>query len=229
MDRHAAASLVYVGDPMCSWCWGFAPTLERLVADHDVALRIVVGGLRPGPAAERLTPQLESFLLHHWERVEAVSGQPFDRQALGARGPAWRYDTENPAVAVVTMRSLRPEAELAFFTRLQRAFYTDGVDIVDPSTYPKLLEGFDVDGAEFVARVRSDEMREAAWADFAEARRLGVTGFPTTLIEIGDRYRMLAAGYQPYERVDELLHAVLERHDPEAATGLVCTVDGGPC
>ena len=42
---------VYVGDPMCSWCWGFAPVLERMQEVYDVPLRVVVGGLRPGSEA----------------------------------------------------------------------------------------------------------------------------------------------------------------------------------
>lgn len=32
-----AVEFVYVGDPMCSWCWGFAPALEKL--DPDTASR----------------------------------------------------------------------------------------------------------------------------------------------------------------------------------------------
>jgi len=77
--------------------------------------------------------------------------------------------------------------------------------------------------------VASDEMRRAAWNDFDEARRLGVSGFPTTLLRVGDRYRMLAAGYRPYDQVDELLHAVLDRFDPVGAEGLMCAANGGPC
>ncbi|MEL7304072.1 MAG: hypothetical protein AAGJ53_10305 [Pseudomonadota bacterium] len=41
---------VYFGDPMCSWCYGFAPTMKA-VADHfagRVPLRVVLGGLRAG-------------------------------------------------------------------------------------------------------------------------------------------------------------------------------------
>ncbi|MFQ5523922.1 MAG: DsbA family protein, partial [Acidimicrobiia bacterium] len=38
--------LIYVGDPMCSWCWGFAPEIEDLADEYPV--EVVVGGLRPG-------------------------------------------------------------------------------------------------------------------------------------------------------------------------------------
>jgi putative protein-disulfide isomerase len=222
-------ALVYVGDPMCSWCWGFAPVLERIVETHRLPREIVVGGLRPGAAAQPLDERLLGVLLHHWEQVEATTGQPFDRSALAARSRDWRYDTEPAAAAVVTMRAFAPDVELAFFTRLQRAFYAEGADLTDPAAYPPLLDGFPVDVAGFVAAMRSAEMRRAARADFAEARRLGVTGFPTTLVRLGGRYRMIAAGYQPYEQVDQILHAVLDRFAPDAASGAACEIDGGPC
>ena len=44
-----ASRLLYVMDPMCSWCWGFAPVVEALAeqaAAAGVPLQIVVGGLR---------------------------------------------------------------------------------------------------------------------------------------------------------------------------------------
>ena len=44
--------LIYVGDPMCSWCWGFAPEIESLADDYPI--EVVVGGLRPGPSAQPL-------------------------------------------------------------------------------------------------------------------------------------------------------------------------------
>jgi putative protein-disulfide isomerase len=41
---------VYFADPMCSWCYGFAPVMRQLRQRYgDVAqVRPVMGGLRPG-------------------------------------------------------------------------------------------------------------------------------------------------------------------------------------
>ena len=46
--------LLYVMDPMCSWCWGFAPVVQALAeqaAAAGVPLQLVVGGLRRERAA----------------------------------------------------------------------------------------------------------------------------------------------------------------------------------
>ena len=212
-------TIVYVGDPMCSWCWGFAPVLEQLVAEHDVDLKIVVGGLRPGQAAQPLSDRMKTFLLHHWEQVEAASGQPFNSASLAARDATWMYDTELPAVAMNAMRRIKPTAELAFFFTLQHAFYVDGIDITDSAAYPSLLDAYQVDPPGFVELLAAPEVRSAAWDDFAEARRLGATGFPTTLLDVDGRYRMLAAGYRPYAEVDQILHAALDRRERFADGG----------
>lgn len=218
MDQHL--EFVYVGDPMCSWCWGFAPVLDRMQEVYDVPIRTIVGGLRPGAGAEVLDDRMERFLAHHWHQVEEASGQPFDHGFLRRRD-GWRYDTEIPAVAVVTMRSLNPEATLAFNARLQRAFYAEGADITDPGAYPDLVAGFDVDGDEFARRFGSAEMRARAWEDFGEARSLGVAGFPTLLIDDGDRYRIVTRGFAPADRLlPALSDWILESY--EAAEGLFC-------
>ena len=46
LPRH----LLYFADPMCSWCYGFAPVIHTL-SEHftdRLPLRLVMGGLRAG-------------------------------------------------------------------------------------------------------------------------------------------------------------------------------------
>ncbi len=195
-------TLVYIGDVMCSWCWGFAPELESIVDRSNLPTRVMVGGLRPGPSAESMTPALAAFLDHHWTQIEQLTGQPFDRSVFGWKN--WRYDTELPAMAVVTMRALAPQQTLLFFNRLQRAFYGEAIDITDPSVYGDLLAGFDVDPASFLDRFTTEEIRAAAWRDFSTARSLGISGFPTLLLHDGP-YRRIAAGYRPAADIERTL------------------------
>jgi len=85
--------LVYVGDPMCSWCYGFGKELAQLLARHPgLEFEIVLGGLRAG-GTEVLDDAAKQFRLQHWARVEAASGLPFNREAFAAR-QGFVYDTE---------------------------------------------------------------------------------------------------------------------------------------
>jgi putative protein-disulfide isomerase len=212
---------VYVGDPMCSWCWGFAPVLERMQEVYDVPLRVVLGGLRPGPAAEELDDRLAGILGHHWEQVREASGQPFDAAFLERRD-GWRYDTEVPAVAVITMRHLAPSRTLEFHSRLQRAFYAQGIDITDRSNYPALIADSEVDADKFAELFASDEMKERAWADFAESRKLGVAGFPTLLVRDGDEWGIITRGFAPADRLLPALSDFLLNRYSAAGEALFC-------
>ena len=72
------ARLVYVMDPMCSWCWGFAPVVEALAGQArqaGVALHLVAGGLRRESRVmdERGRARIQS----HWQAVHEATGQAF--------------------------------------------------------------------------------------------------------------------------------------------------------
>jgi putative protein-disulfide isomerase len=216
--------VIYVGDPMCSWCWGVAPAMHQIAARDDVDLRVIVGGLRPGPNARPLDDAMRQELAHHWEKVASVSGQPFDNKALGRSG--WVYDTELPAIAVTTMRRLSPADTLGFFTHLQKSFYADGVDITDPEEYPGLVAGYDVDFGRFMEELGSEEARTIAWHEFAEARELGVAGFPTVLLRIDDKIQVLTRGYASLEHFDNVLAHWVEGRQPDSASIGTCSVEG---
>ena len=72
--------IIYVGDPMCSWCWGISNHLKKL-QNHSPQYKftIVVGGLRPG-GGDSWDGKMKDFLRHHWEEVNKRSGQPFGKR-----------------------------------------------------------------------------------------------------------------------------------------------------
>lgn len=200
--------LVYVADPMCSWCWGFAPVLQRLHEDFDLLVEVIVGGLRPGTGAEALDSGLRTYLQSTWTRIAQLTEQPFDFSPLEWEG--WIYDTELPALAVVAARWLAPERELEMFMRLQRAFYAEAIDVTSEDAYPPLVESVGLDVDAFRARMSSEENRRVAWKDFERARALGVNGFPALFLIAGGSGTVLTAGYRPYRAVAPVLRAALE-------------------
>jgi putative protein-disulfide isomerase len=200
--------LVYVGDPMCSWCWGFAPVLEKIRDSVDIPLEITLGGLRPGPAAEEVDEKMRRFLSHHWDQVEKATGQPFDRSSLDREG--FVYDTEPPSVAVVAMRQLRPEQALPYFVRLQKAFYAEGKDLGDPEALAIAARDL-VDVNAFLDLLASPETRRATWEDFNSARQMGITGFPTLVGASKEGLEVLSPGYLPHERLAPAIDDWLSR------------------
>jgi putative protein-disulfide isomerase len=220
--------LIYVGDAMCSWCWGFAPAIDAVQSRTGLAVQLVNGGLRPGDAAEPLSPAMGDFLLGCWTQVHKASGQPFDHEGL-RKPPGWRYDTLLPACAVVTMRRLLPAKALDFYHRLQRAFYAEAIDITDPATWPALLHGFDVDADAFVVEATGSESRREAWADFAQTQRWGISGFPTLLASNGSELAIVTRGWTPTEPLVDTVERWLAEQRLGRLDGASCALDGTGC
>ncbi len=213
--------IIYVGDPMCSWCWGIAPELDELHRRHpDLGFRVVVGGLRPGPGAEPMTDAMASTLAHHWHQVAGRTGQSFDHRLLERRD--WTYDTEPACKAVVTIRELEPGLAWPLFHRLQRAFYADGILLEDVGVLSGLVEELGGDSAAFAAAFATEAATKATWGDFSLARSWGVTGFPTVIAREGNRGSVIAAGYATADDMDMALSAAITPRGEACAPGQPC-------
>lgn len=229
LDTSARRDLefVYVGDPMCSWCWGFAPALEELQDRYDIPLRTVMGGLRTGAAANEMDQASRDQLASYWDGVAERTGQPFTNASLQRAG--WRYDTEPSCRAVVAMRELAPELTLQWVARLHRAFYVEGLDITDLDVFSELLDGFDVDPARYRRTLTDPQTLELTRQDFAEAQGYGVAGFPTVLFRDGDELGVVTRGFVEWSQLEPALTRWLEDRYGDLAAGVVCDAADGAC
>ncbi len=206
-------TLLYIADAMCSWCWGFAPVLDEVREKYkeELGFQLVMGGLRPGPAAAPLDDAMKEFLRHHWEEVAEATGQPFDNDFFDREG--FIYDTEPAARAVVTLRHMAPDYEYEFYHAVQEGFYARNVDITETGALTELLPK-SVEQDLFRERFDSDDMRQATLADFTYARDMGVNGFPALLLGgMGEKGFAITVGYAPraaiIARIEEVLKATL--------------------
>lgn len=203
--------LIFVGDPMCSWCYGFHKEMTTLVESMpDLEVQVVVGGLAAG-STQVLDDAGKQFRLTHWARVEQQSGAQFNREALLAR-KNFVYDTEPVCRAVVTARLIDPAVDLlAIFGAFQRAFYVDGLDTTDGKVLAEVgaaalkAAGFDVDAEAFLTVWSSDAAIQATRADFALTRRLGVSGFPSLFVELNGKVGQLSSGYAKAAGIQQTL------------------------
>ena len=199
--------LLYFGDPMCSWCYGFSPELSTAleILGDKVELQLIMGGLRPN--GQETMASLKDFLKEHWEHVHAASGQPFKYDILDQSD--FIYDTEPACRAVVTMRKFNSQQTFEFFKDVQIAFYAENKNTTRSELYHKLAEKYGIDGIAFLESFQSEAMRNLVQADFSFSNNLGVRGFPTVVLQLEGTYHMIANGYVKsqviVERVVELL------------------------
>ncbi|MBO9551628.1 MULTISPECIES: DsbA family protein [Pseudomonas] len=204
------ARLIYVMDPMCSWCWGFAPVAAALIAqaaEAGVSTRLVPGGLRSGGSA--LDGSTRKYILEHWQAVAEATGQPFRFE--GAMPDGFVYDTEPACRALVTARELDAERVWPLLALIQRSFYEQGVDVTRAPQLVELAEQAGFDRERFAQQFASHDIRAATSADFSWVQDLGIAGFPTLLAERNGQLALLTNGYQPLDSLQPLLGRWLQQ------------------
>ena len=197
--------LIYIADPMCSWCYGFGPELQGLLNMlPDARLDIIVGGLRAFNT-ETMDAEKRNMILGHWKHVEEASGLPFTRDGMSQ--PGFIYDTEPACRTVVAARTIADDlpsgAILDLFHAIQHAFYADGKDVTDlhllaeiaVASLNKTTGANSFDTESFYETLTAPMTMEEARQDFAQTQRWGINGFPALLLEHENALHMIANGY----------------------------------
>jgi putative protein-disulfide isomerase len=193
--------LLYVGDPMCSWCWGFANVISELLENYEDKLEfeILLGGLRPTNDV-KVDEKMKDFLLHHWTEVNKRTGQKFDHTILDQLG--WIYNTEPACRAVATLRELEGSSKaLHFFNHLQKAYYAEGNIITTDDVIKTQATNFGIETEAFMKKFSSDTAKQKIFHEFGTVQQIGIQGFPTLLFIKGDSASLVATGYSDYDKV----------------------------
>ena len=187
-------TLWYLADPMCSWCWGFAPVIDMIrenYSDH-LSTELLLGGLRPGTKVP-MEPSQREEILNHWHAVHRKTGQSFLFE--GAMPPGFIYDTEPPSRAIVSGSMINPDSTFPLLKAIQSAFYLDQSDVTQTEVLTSLASAVGIDSDQFVALFESNEMHSQTLAQFNKSRGWGVHGFPTLILQDGQGYSQLSSGY----------------------------------
>jgi putative protein-disulfide isomerase len=205
-ERH----FLYIADPMCSWCYGFAPVVQTL-ADHfagRMPVKIMMGGLRAGNT-QAMRVEDKDYIRNAWTKVAAATGQTFDHAFFEREG--FVYDTEPACRAVVTARSLKPEAALAMKSRVSRAFYGENRDMTATDEIVKVAQDVGFDGPMFRAAFEQADIRNETFRDFQTAKQMGIEGFPCLIAGDAAGYALVTHGYRPLDGMIEGIEAWLAK------------------
>jgi len=192
------SEIIFIVDPMCSWCWGFHPIIETLRNDHadTYTFALVMGGLRTTGQMEWNT-QSKAYLKQNWDAVTKTTGQPFSPKLLNRT--AFDYNTYPACKAVITVRELWGEdAAFNYFSKIQEAFYTQGADITDI----EILTSYATqDKNTFLDFYHTDRAELLMHHDFAKARSMGANAFPSTVKIDEDGHMVCVNGYKSLEDI----------------------------
>jgi len=192
--------IIAVVDPMCSWCWGFAPVLEHLQKSlpQTTKLTVCMGGLRSN-GDQAWTQEFRDFLQQSWQQVHQQTGQEFNFDFL--KRDHFDYNTEPACRAVLSVATLDAGKTFSFLHQLQKSFYQEGRDITQDDTLAKIAEELEINKEEFLALFSSKSMQEKTLFDSYKARSMGASSFPSLVFIDEQGHLYLLKGYRSFEEI----------------------------
>lgn len=195
-------------DPACTWCWGSEPILKKLLTHFgdQIEIRYVMGGLCEdyhsfidpsnhigGVAADVLNKQVAE----HWEDASRRHGMPV--RSEGYHLMSDEYPSTYPQnIAYKAAQQVAPDKADKFLRRLREATASEAQVTSRIDVQTNLADEVGIETAAFLKAIKDGSAEKAFKADLALTRSLGITGFPTWLIEYGDK-RFLMHGYRSYD------------------------------
>ena len=197
--------LLFVVDPMCSWCWGFAPIIEELrtTLGDEYRFSLVLGGLRT-KGEMPWNDTSKEYLRGHWKQVSQRTGQAFSDSLFEKE--FFDYDTYPACKAVITVRELfGMQSAFVYLHTIQEAFYTRAEDITNVDILSDLLSCVESDSTSFRTFFESERAQLLIEHDFAKARSMGANAFPSVVMIDEEGHMVCQKGYRSLLEMQKLL------------------------
>lgn len=194
---------IYVYDPLCGWCYGFSPVMQKLKDYYKDKMNFTIysGGLVVG---ERVSSIKEGFgfIKAGTKTVTKTTGVEFGKPFMDlVEEGSYIYNSEPACVALTVFKTINPERAFEFAHDMQLALFKAGKSLNDTATFLNLVKNFDVNPDDFLQKFRQEEYKKATYEEFETANALGADGFPTVIIKKGNDYKVLSNGYKDYDEL----------------------------
>ena len=205
--------LFYVGDPMCSWCYAFQPTMAAIrngFSDH-LTIHYVMGGLAKD-CDQPMPVETQRYVQENWRAIEKRCDVSFNWDFWTLCSP--RRSTYPACRAVIAAGLQQGEVGRAeMFESIQRAYYQLAKNPSDVGTLMAVAKTLSckLDIDQFADDLLSPVVEEHLQADFRLRRHMGAGGFPSLLLQQEGTFQLIQDGWDRPESVVETLKFVFKQ------------------
>ena len=206
-------TIYYVVDPMCSWCWGFAPVWREFVSEipESVAVVDLMGGLAPDNEAP-MDSAMRQYVQDAWGAVKARTGAEFNFEFWDKCEP--KRSTYSACRAVIAAGEQASGARSLMYDAIQRAYFLEARNPSDAEALECVAGEIGLDRKQFTEDLGSDHINRIFQLELESVAKLGVSGFPTMVVKRESpgepaRYDLLTAGFSDIDVLRDRLSRLL--------------------
>jgi len=189
------ATLYYVHDPMCSWCWGFAPVLADLLKQlpQEIEVKRLLGGLAVD-TSEPMPEAMQNMLQDTWRRIEQkIPGTHFNFDFWVNCQP--RRSTYPSCRAVIAARQQGEVFDELMTKAIQQAYYRQARNPSDDETLIALAVETGLDEARFRLDFVAPSTQQQLLDEIELSRELYAESFPALVFRQGTSNRSVPIDY----------------------------------
>jgi len=196
-----SATLYYIHDPMCSWCWGFRPVWQQVLVKlpKQIKVQYVLGGLAPDSDAA-MPQDMQLSIAATWQMIQKeIPGTQFNFDFWNHCLP--RRSTYPACRAVIAAGKQNLDAESQMLLAIQQAYY---LRAENPSNYPLLIhlaELIGLDKEQFSSDILCDEVEQILQQNIQLAHSMYVYSFPSLILERSGQQETIKIDYNDAEKI----------------------------
>ena len=190
--------------------------LKKLAGEYSdkLSFEVLSGGMIL-PSEPTPIGRSAEYISKAYKTVEARTGIKFGEDYLWhifhPEESDWFPNSEKPAIALCVFKEYYPDQQVQFASDLQYALHYEGRDLTDNEAYRHLLEKYNIPDKEFYSKLGAEEYKEKAYYEFALAKQLKVSGFPTVFVQENEsKFFVVARGFTEYENLKASVDGVLQ-------------------
>lgn len=197
--QQATAILYYFHDPMCSWCWGFKSTFQKLVENlpGGVNVKRILGGLAPD-SDDAMPQPMRDQIIKNWQTIEStIPGVKFNFDFWHKCLP--RRSTYAACRAVIAARQQGERYDELMTAAIQKAYYQQARNPSDDETLIELAVETGLNRQKFIDDFYDDQASLQLQKEIAFSREMYVESFPSLVLEKNSEQVVINIDYNDYQ------------------------------
>ena len=190
-----STTLFYIHDPMCSWCWGFSHTWNKVKNSlpSEINVQYILGGLAPD-SSEVMPNEMREYIQMNWHKIEQkIPGVSFNYTFWDSCTP--KRSTYPACRAVIAVKNQNSDLEQTMVKLIQQAYYLEAKNPSEDDVLISLAKTLDLDIKQFTQDLNSESIQQQLLDDIALMQSLGVSSFPSLVLQTTNGIKSITIDY----------------------------------
>ena len=201
MKSSKKATLYYIHDPMCSWCWGFLPVWDQVqhALAGKVKIQYVLGGLAPD-TQQAMPESMQLAIQETWKNIQQeIPATKFNTDFWKQCHPRRSTYPACRAVLAAGMQGVQYSQDMLL--AIQQAYYLKAKNPSDNNVLIDLASEIGLDNKRFEEDFLSQHCKTLLSNELRLASELEAHSFPALALSHKETNTVIAIDYNNSETI----------------------------